>query len=136
MTNSKVIFIPVKDNQAKCQALVVIAQRYFSTGTRLIFSVASDEIASYVDQLLWKFPTESFLPHAILSHSSAELIVITTLLENLNQAPVLFNLRPEANPLAVQLAITYEFMDYSHPEKLEQSNRRREIYLQQGLQVS
>lgn len=129
----KVIFIPVNDSHAKRQALVVVAQRLFSAGARLLFSVANEEVASYVDELLWKFPPESFLPHTIARRETSEAITITTLMENVNQASVLFNLRSEANPLAMQFAITYDLLDSTHPDKLAQSQFRKETYLQQGL---
>ncbi len=136
MMNPKVIFIPVQNADAKRQALVVVSQRLFSTKTRLLFSVANDEVARYVDELLWKFPPESFLPHAIAQNSSSESIAITTLLKNVNQASVLFNLRPEANPLASQFAVTYELLDSSHPDKLAQSQQRKDAYLKQDLLCS
>ncbi|MBA3602451.1 MAG: DNA polymerase III subunit chi [Parachlamydiaceae bacterium] len=136
MTTPKVIFIPVKDSNAKRQALVIMAQRFFSNKMRVLFSVANDEVARYVDELLWKSPSESFLPHAIIMRPSPEPIGITTLLENLNEATVLFNLRPEANPLALQFAFTYDLFDTTQPDKLALSQRRKEAYVQQGFLVS
>jgi DNA polymerase IIIc chi subunit len=136
MTSSKVIFIPIKDNAAKLQAITTLAYRYFTGGTRMLFCVASDEAARYVDELLWKLPPESFLPHAILTQPSSEAIGITTGLVNLNEATVLFNLRPEANPLANAFSVTYEYLDETHPDKLKQSLERKNAYLKQGLEVS
>ncbi len=135
MTTSKVIFIPVQDANVKRQALVVMAQRFFTNKMRLLFSVANDEVARFVDELLWKSPPESFLPHAVITSPSSEIIAITTLLENLNEATVLFNLRSEANPLASKFAFTYDLYDSTHPDKLALSQRRKEVYLEQGFIV-
>jgi DNA polymerase IIIc chi subunit len=134
MTPPKVIFISVKDNHAKVQAILRIAHHYFSQGIRLLFSVASDETARYLDELLWKSPPESFLPHAILSQPALEPIAITTSEKNVNQAPILFNLCPEANHLAQSCKVTYEYFDETHASKLEQSIKRKEIYTLQGLE--
>lgn len=136
MTTSKVIFIPVQDANSKRQALVVMAQRSFANMMRLLFSVANDEVARYVDELLWKSPPESFLPHAIIMRPSSEPIGITTLLENLNEASVLFNLRSEANPMASQFAFTYDFFDSTDPDKLALSQRRKEVYLEKGFIIN
>ncbi len=135
-SKSKVIFIPVQDNNAKRQALIIMAQRFFTNKMRLLFSVANDEVARYVDELLWKSPPESFLPHSVIMRPHPEPIAITTLLENLNAATVLFNLRPEANPLVSQFAFTYDLFDTTHPDKLAQSQLRKESYLQEGHLVS
>jgi DNA polymerase IIIc chi subunit len=136
MTTSKVIFIPVQDTNPKLQPLVIIPQRCFANKTRLLFSVENDEVARYIDELLWKSPPESFLPHAVIKYPSSEPIAITTLLENLNEAVVLFNLRSEANPLAAKCAFTYDLFDSTHSDKLVLSQRRKEAYLEQGFIVS
>lgn len=136
MTPPKVIFFPVKDTSTKLQAIVGVATHCFYAKTRLLFSVATYEAARYVDELLWKFPSESFLPHAILSRPSIELIGITMMPQNLNQAAVLFNLCPEASPLVASVSIIYDFIDETHPSKLEQALKRKEFYLRQGFTLS
>jgi len=39
--------------------------------------VPNIEAAQYVDSLLWKTPTDSFIPHVITQSTSSEWIVIT-----------------------------------------------------------
>lgn len=136
METSKVIFIPVKDSRTKLHAITRLAQYYFINKIRMLFCVASNEAAHYLDDLLWKLPPESFLPHLILTHPSSESIAITTTLINVNQASIIFNLRPEANPLAATCHITYDYFDETHPTKLEQSIIRKEVYTQRGLKIS
>lgn len=135
MTVSNILFLTVKSQSAKLQALISVARHCFSSKTPVIYSVASEEAAVYLDELLWKFPSESFLPHAIITKPARELIAITTGLENFNQASVLFNLRPESHPCVTAFPFVYELFDETHPIKFAQAEARKEAYLQQGLQV-
>lgn len=119
----------------KLQTLASVANHCFSSRTCLLFSVSSEAAAQYLDDLLWKFPPESFLPHSIVSGPSSETIGITLGLENFNQASVLFNLRSETHPKATSFSFIYEFYDETDPNKKIQSEHRKLMYLQQGLQV-
>lgn len=135
MITPKILFLLVKSPQAKLQTLANVANHCFASKARLLFSVATDEAALYLDELLWKFSPESFLPHAIITKPSTELIAISVGLQNFNQASILFNLRPEPHPLVTSFPFIYELFDETHPNKRAQSELRKEAYLQQGLEV-
>jgi DNA polymerase IIIc chi subunit len=136
MSTPKILFISVKSLPMKLQTLTGVASHCFASKARLLFSVTSEEAACYLDELLWKLPPESFLPHEILTKPSNELIAITTGLNNFNQASILFNLRPDPHPLATSFPFIYELLDETQPGKLAQSEARKQAYLEQGFQVN
>lgn len=136
ITKPKILFLSVKSLPIKLQTLANVTNHCFVSKVRLLISVSTDEAATYLDELLWKLPPESFIPHAILTKPSTELIAITTELHNFNQASILFNLRPEPHPLANTFPFIYELYDETHPNKLSQSESRKAAYLQQGFQVN
>lgn len=136
MITPKILFLSVKNLPIKLQTLANVATHCFASNARLLFSVPSEEAALYLDEFLWKLPPESFLPHAILTKPSSEIIAITAELQNFNQASILFNLRPEPHPLASSFPFIYELFDETHPSKLSQSEIRKEAYMQKGFEVS
>lgn len=128
MPKPNVIFFPVKDNQSKLTLITETIQKHFVLKQPVLISVPSFEAAQYVDQLLWKMPEESFIPHVITDFPSKEFIVITTKPENLNKAKILFNLCPRINPTFKDFEVVYELMDETHPSKLELSIQRQKDY--------
>lgn len=130
---AKVFLFSVKSTQAKLQTIVHLASHHFRINSPLLFLLPNKEAALYIDELLWKFSPESFLPHAILQKPSRELIGISTLHENFNQAQAICNLCPEVSPL--KTPVIFDIVDETHPGKLEQSIKRKQSYLEFGCDV-
>lgn len=126
-------FLEVVDNQAKMRRLCEGVHHHYLQNHKVLITVATPEVATYVDELLWRHPKESFLPHQIASGKVTSTIAITTKQENVNQAEVLFNLCPNASPIWQSFHTIYELMDKTHPEKLRQSEERKETYRKMGL---
>jgi DNA polymerase-3 subunit chi len=123
-----ITFIQVKDNKSKIETICsTIAERY-RLGEKVLIYVATEQAACYIDQLLWRSPEESFLPHSILDKPTNERIVITLLTQNLNQAENLFNLSPTVPPFYDQFRAVYELMDETDPAKLQASLQRKKEY--------
>lgn len=110
-------------------------QHHFELGHAILIAVPSNEAAHYVDQLLWRLPEDSFLPHQITESATNERVVITTQGINVNQASVLFNLCPTASVIWPQLTTIYELLDETHSDKLRLSKQRQSDYKAQGLSV-
>lgn len=102
----------------------------------VFISVADQKVAEFLDDLLWSWPKESFLPHAI--HSKDTQVCISDAPENINQALVLFNLQGQASPIADKFSIIYDLFDESSPERQQLSKKRLEHYQKKGflLQIS
>lgn len=124
----RVIFIPVKDNSSKLNAICQTVQNHFDRKNAVLITVPNNEAAEYVDQLLWRMPEESFLPHQIAVNATKELIAITTIGANINGARILFNLCPQAIPFFQEFEAIYELDDATHPNKAMLSQQRKAFY--------
>lgn len=130
-----IIFLPITTNQQKIECLCHNIQKHFDSGNSILIIVPSEQAVQYLDDLLWKYPEDSFLPHTAAQAQCTEKVVITTLSQNLNDSKILMNLCPEPSPIAEQFETIYEFFDETHPEKLEQSKRRHQAYSQKGFNI-
>ncbi len=128
MKTTDIIFIKVADNKTKIGHLCDRIKTYFQIGERILVTVSVHEAASYIDDLLWRYPEDSLLPHHIIYTPSNERVAIALTRENLNNATALFSLLPEAYPQFEQFATVYEFYDETHPSKAELSKQRLTAY--------
>lgn len=134
-TSIKVIFINVSDNTSKLQRLCSIVDDHFSKRERILILAPSDDAANYIDQLLWRLPEDSFIPHIIAKGPTKELVAITTQKSNVNQAPIVINLCPEVPALDAAVHLVYELLDRTHPTKEELSRKRLATYQGAGATV-
>lgn len=121
-------FFHVNDAQSKLNSICSVAQKHFDKRDSILIAVPSHEAAIYIDQLLWRQPIESFIPHLIVNVPSKELVVITTTDVNVNRAKVLINLRPDIHPKTDEYGIIYDLMDLTHPTKEQLSLQRLSAY--------
>lgn len=124
----RVLFFSVKDMKAKLGKLVSTAHMHYAKQEHLLFVVQDPQGAQFLDELLWKEPEESFLPHRISDAPVNDLIVITQQKKNLNGARYLFNLCPTPLFFTTEAKIIYEFEDGSSPNKHQFSQKRFEAY--------
>ena len=126
----RVVFFQIQAPQDKPACLVRIVQNHFFHNEPILIIAEEDKALSFVDELLWKMPPESFLPHAILEHPAEERIAITKIKKNLNQARIAFNLCP--TPLLIEgpFRTIYEFEDLTSANKKILSQIRFDAYKQ------
>lgn len=126
---SKVIFYNIKTPKQKLIRLTQTAQSHFNSKTALCI-ICSDETAQkFVDELLWKEPILSFLPHG-----SSDLIAIGNKNFNPNNATHFFNL--DSSPLLLKNIFTvYEFDDQTSLVKAEISQKKHKSYREKGFQI-
>jgi DNA polymerase-3 subunit chi len=136
LIDTKVIFIKVTTPQIKQRKLCDVIQHHFESGENILITVPNSDAARYVDELLWRLPEESFLPHLIAEIPLEEPIVISTRSENLNNATVVFNLQSGASSLCGQIPTIYELMDETHPDRQSNSLERFTVYQKQGYEPS
>jgi len=124
----RVVFFQVKTPQDKPAALVKVVQRHFLHRESILIVVEEEAALGYVDELLWKVPPESFLPHSVLEESGEERVAITRVKKNLNGAKYAFNLCP--TPLLIEgpFRTIYEFEDATTPHKKNLSQMRFDAY--------
>ena len=101
------------------------------------FLIVAEEIKAltFTDELLWKHPPNSFLPHAIVEQPCEEWIALTKEKKNLNDARFAFNLCP--TPLLIEgpFRIIYDFEDTSSPNKKLLSQMRFDAYKQANFLI-
>ena len=123
----RVVFFSVRNGPAKLAKIAETAQSHFEKGEPFLIFVEDDPSLRYVDELLWKFPATSFLPHSIHEEPATARIAITKVKKNLNGAKAVFNLCPTPLLLDDSIRLIYEFEDLTTPSKQTFSTLRFEI---------
>ncbi|MEL7432170.1 MAG: DNA polymerase III subunit chi [Chlamydiota bacterium] len=124
----RVLFFPVNTPKEKILKLLEVTRGHFRKKEHLLFQVSDEKSAHFLDDLLWKAPPESFLPHLIVEEETAEWIAITKMKKNLNNARYVFNLCPTPFLLQGPCELIYEFEDKSSPNRQMLSKKRFEAY--------
>lgn len=124
----RVIFFLVKEVKAKIQKITQVAHFHFSKREHLLLSVQDATALKFLDELLWKEPEVSFLPHTISDSPASELIILTMQKKNLNNSKYLFNLCPTPLLFETEAKIIYELEDATSPNKHLLSQQRMQAY--------
>lgn len=112
---TKCHFLRASTPQQKISLLTDTVHKLFLEGKRIQIQAPSDAALAYIDDLLWSYKPDSFLPHTIASSASPEPIVITKEAANLNKADILIHLLPGTPPPG--FAEVYDLLDETTPEK-------------------
>lgn len=133
----KVVFFPIKTNDAKKRCIVSLAQKHFEKKDPLVIHLPHQKGLEYVDLLLWSFPKDSFLPHSIQETTSQDLIVLTMPPNNPNQAHSVLNLClscVESAPLS--FTKIYELEDLVSTDKNHFAKERYKGYKKAGYTIA
>lgn len=136
MNTPSILFIEVKDNLTKLEKIIEIAHKHYKKNEPVLISVPNSEAAIYLDQLLWRSPEESFLPHSVTDKPSPDPLIITYTHSNPNHAKILINLCSTHSPISLQFTLIYELLDKTHPDKESNSLLRKSFYQESGCSVS
>lgn len=123
----------VRSGAEKLEAVTSVVADHFHRGARLLILVENPEAAQFVDDLLWRLPPDSFLPHSIAEGAVDLPVVITRRHENLNRATVLVSLVPIVSPIATQFSLVVDLDDQTSPQKRALSAERKRAYEAMGL---
>lgn len=125
---TRVIFFQVKDAQTKIKVITEIARSHFDKKEHCIILVEDEKAQIFVEDLLWKIPDTSFLPHVSSDIPTPELLAITKTKNNVNQAKVAINLCSTPLILDTSFRIIYELEDLTNPNKNRLSSLRFDAY--------
>lgn len=125
MTQPRVIFFTVRSAQEKVERLTATAQSYFEKKEPFLILVDDEKAEQYLDDLLWRYPSFSFLPHSL---GKEDRVTISREKKNLNHAKFVFNLC--STPLLMEgpFQIIYDYEDLSFPGKTQLFSLRFEAY--------
>jgi len=129
---ARVILFQVRTSNSKVSHLTQISAHHFAKKEQLLIVAEDEKAVTYIDELLWKFPPTSFLPHAIGEEKAN--IAITKERQNINFAKYAFNLCP--TPLLIEgFRLIYDFEDMTSPLKQQLSAMRFDAYKKAGCLI-
>lgn len=127
---TKINLFAVKTSGEKFYHLARICHDHFEKKSSLIIFTPKSGL-NYVDELLWRYPKNGFLPHSL--HNPEDLITVTDNEELLKDAPSIFNLT--LSPLIGSRFQVYEFEDQTSPDKHLASKKRLAAYKAQSYHL-
>ncbi len=132
---TRIVFFQVRDNTSKLKRIAETAQTHFEKKELFLILAEDSRSQQFVDELLWKLPESSFLPHIASDDAVKDLIAIAKVKKNVNGARVAFNLCP--TPLLIEgpFRIIYEFEDLTSPSKKNLSTLRYDAYKKMGFLI-
>lgn len=132
---TRVVFFQVRDNQAKLDRIVEMAQSHFEKKEPFLILLEDARSQHFVDEVLWKLPKTSFLPHLATDEPTTEWIAISKIKKNVNGAKAAFNLCP--TPLLIEgpFRVIYEFEDLTALTKQNLSSLRFDAYKRAGFLI-
>ena len=135
MSNTRVIFFQVQNSSDKVKFLCESVKNHFEKKEHFLILAEDAKAQDFTDELLWKIPTSSFLPHVASDVNTEDFVAITKTKNNVNEAHIAFNLC--TTPLLIQtpFRIIYEFEDLSNPSKSRLSERRYNAYKKEGFLI-
>ena len=135
MEQVNVTFVTVRSGVEKCQQLGRIVEEEFSKGENISVFVDNEGVAKFVDNLLWTYKEESFLPHSYIKEKSESAVVITECSENLNRSNVLINLTSCVPSHYKEFSHIFELKDESSKEKFALAKGRFNQYQKENCDV-
>lgn len=126
----KVTFLRAKNAKEKLSTLTETLEALLLEGKRSLVLVPNEAALNFLDDHLWDYKKEAFLPHAISMGPSKAPVVLTTLAENLNQAEAIVNLLPTplSKTAAENFNKVFELLDETSEEKKALSRLKEEAW--------
>jgi DNA polymerase IIIc chi subunit len=129
--NSRAVFFQGRQQNEKLLRLTATCVDHFNKKEPITIFVEDEKGALFVDELLWKFPSTSFLPHTL---EGEDFISITSVKKKFGDPKIAFNLC--STPLLLEgFKIIYDFEDLTSPSKKNFSSLRFDAYKQAGYLI-
>jgi DNA polymerase-3 subunit chi len=122
---TEVLFVEVTASRLEFKACE-IAERTYSEGRRLQIIAANQEQAARLDDLLWTFKPDSFVPHGFSAAATAspdQPVVITTGLDHLAGFEALLMMDYCPGDLVKRFVQAIHLVVIDNPERLDASRR-------------
>ncbi len=116
-----------------------LVEQAYQQGQRCYVYAASDDQAKRMDDVLWTFRDQAFIPHEILSSASPTHPLIMAVIGASPTAPeefqsLLINLSDTLPATSGTFARTCEVVD-ADPQHKQQARERYKVYREQGCQL-
>ena len=135
MGKGKIIFTET-EGFGKDKALALAVERFYNLGSKIIILTSSKERGENLDEYLWTFKQQSFIPH-IYSEEIVreEPVVITVVEKNLNGASILMLDTPSSYDFMREFEWVMDFVDRTNDQTLSNSRKRFKEYKDAGFDV-
>ena len=135
MGKEKVIFAETEEI-GKDKALALTVEKFYNLGSKIIILTSSKERGENLDEYLWTFKQQSFIPHIYSEEIvNEEPVVITVAEKNLNGASVLILDTPSSHDFMREFDWVIDFVDRSSDQALRESRARFKEYKEAGFDV-
>ena len=130
----KVFFFSIKEAKTKKQVLVQTVKTHFLKKEKIHIIVPDKMTLDFVDELLWNYPAEGFLPHSTeVMLPYQDLIFISLPLTSFEEFPIVFNLCQVAHAPSPGTKVLYELEDLTHPQKALLFQTKFQLYQSKGF---
>lgn len=134
-TNPKVSFFPVSDPKSKLALVAELSMTCFLKGKSLSILCPSQAAANFINQHLWSFPAESFLPHGMETTQGPLPIRITCSPESLDPVGTILNLCPTVPEPLLKASEIFELLDETSVDRSQCSAAKRQYYQRMGISL-
>jgi len=136
--NPRVTFYDVPPD-GRWPLVVRLAEAAWRKGTAMIIHCADEQEARALDEHLWIYKDEAFLPHEVANSTASLLdrearIVIVTREERPVDAAVLVQVTPASEPYARGFGSVIDLVDHRDPALLAQSRARFRAWREAGVE--
>jgi DNA polymerase-3 subunit chi len=116
------------------QALPMIVMKAWQSGENVMVRVPDKREASRLNDLLWSFRADSFIPHGMDGdkHADAQPVFVTVNDENMNEANILILTHGCAHPSVADFKMTCEMLDGRVDSQITDARARWKIYKDDG----
>jgi DNA polymerase-3 subunit chi len=120
------------------RALPRLLEKAYGAGFRVLLVTSSDEHAEHLNDLLWTYNQDSFLPHGTSKdgHSESQPIFISTTSESPNNARVLVVTDGSTPENVGSFERVLDMFDGNNPEALAKARQRWVLYKNNGHSVT
>jgi DNA polymerase-3 subunit chi len=116
------------------QALPMIVMKAWQSGENVMVRVPDKREASRLNDLLWSFRADSFIPHGMDSDKNADQqpVFVTANDENVNEANILILTHGCTHPSVVDFKMTCEMLDGRVDSQITDARARWKTYKDDG----
>ncbi len=131
MTRVDFYILPQTDEEARLLFACRLADKAWQLGKRLLLHTASAEVARQLDERLWAFRADSFVPHDVLPASQLSPVHIGHSDDSGKHHDLLINLGHEIPAFFSRFERVAEIVT-QQPQQLAQSRERFRFYRERG----
>ena len=135
---TEVIFVEVTASRMEMQACE-IAERIYAEGDRLLIVAIDEEQAARLDDLLWTYKPDTFVPHGLwksMDNEPAQPVIITTQKERVPGIASLLTMDYCPVEMVQQFSQVIHVVVVDNQERLEASRRYWTLLKDAGFSLS